>query len=439
MSKNVLKNDLIKERMKKKVFMTMNIPTLYSNYKNFVTSNKKSIPSEIKYKTMNSGSINSSKNINKNKLIIPKLVKVINIEKGKKKGENLRNFQALKLKNLSNHFVNSNYFDINNNNYFVNLYNSSTPKYLKTIDVSKTFKSKENKNLVNKMKYNSNNLKKNIKINFRVSFSEGKKTSLKIIKRNETYKKMRDYRNKLLLEFIKHLKKVIIFYQKKNFEIFVKKIFNSKKKECIISYIYEKPKKELIYKHFTNISSQRIKSKNIIKKANMKFSNLSKVNGQNFVNKNNNLQKEDALFEKNKKLYFNSDYSFKNSFQKDDGNINRSFKEKRPKIDMNYKKDNLTEIEIKFNHIKKMKVRNNIPQNKSKINLRFNHIIYKWNKRERFFLGISIQKLFDSFTLKSKNDISEIFKMQNKYKYNKRRNEALPSIMEVDEKYFSSI
>ena len=439
MSKNVLKNDLIKERMKKKVFMTMNIPTLYSNYKNFVQSNKKSIPSEIKYKTMNSGSINSSKNINKNKLIIPKLVKVINIEKGKKKGENLRNFQALKLKNLSNHFVNSNYFDINNNNYFVNLYNSSTPKYLKTIDVSKTFKSKENKNLVNKMKYNSNNLKKNIKLNFRTSFSEGKRTSLKIITRNETYKKMRDYRNKLLLEFIKHLKKVIIFYQKKNFEIFVKKIFNSKKKECIISYIYEKPKKELIYKHFTNISSQRIKSKNIIKKANMKFSNLSKVNGRNFVNKNNNLQKEDALFEKNKKLYFNSDYSFKNSFQKDDGNINRSFKEKRPKIDMNYKKDNLTEIEIKFNHIKKMKLRNNILQNKSKINLRFNHIIYKWNKRERFFLGISIQKLFDSFTLKSKNDISEIFKMQNKYKYNKRRNEALPSIMEVDEKYFSSI
>ena len=60
----------------------------------------------------------------------------------------------------------------------------------------------------------------------------------------------------------------------------------------------------------------------------MKFSNLSKVNGQNFVNKNNNLQKEDALFEKNKKLYFNSDYSFKNSFQKDDGNNNRSHKER---------------------------------------------------------------------------------------------------------------
>ena len=133
MSKNVLKNDLIKERMKK-AFLTMKVPTLYSNYKNFVTSNKKSFPSEIKYRTMNSLSINSSKNLNKNKLIIPKLVKKINIEKGKKKYEKLKNFQPF-------------------NNYFVNLYSSSTPKYSKTIDISKTFKSKENKNFVNKMKY----------------------------------------------------------------------------------------------------------------------------------------------------------------------------------------------------------------------------------------------------------------------------------------------
>lgn len=87
MSKNVLKNDLIKERMKK-AFLTMKVPTLYSNYKNFVTSNKKSFPSEIKYRTMNSVSINSSKNLNKNKLIIPKLVKKINIEKGKKNMKN---------------------------------------------------------------------------------------------------------------------------------------------------------------------------------------------------------------------------------------------------------------------------------------------------------------------------------------------------------------
>ena len=439
MSKNVLKNDLIKERMKK-AFLTMKVPTLYSNYKNFVTSNKKSFPSEIKYRTMNSVSINSSKNLNKNKLIIPKLVKKINIEKGKKKYEKLKNFQPFKLKTLSNHFINSNYFDINNNNYFVNLYSSSTPKYSKTIDISKTFKSKENKNFVNKMKYSLNKLKKRIKLNFKTSSSEERRASLKIIPSYETDKKMRNYRNKLLLEFIKHLKKFIIFYQKKNFAFLRKKIFHTQKEKVIVSYIYKKPRKEIMRSHFAGVSSQRLNSRNIIKKENMKYSNLLKINDKILVNKNNNFLKKAVLLEENRNQFFSSDFSIKDSFHKDEENINRSYNEKRSKINMDYpEKPNVTEIEINFKQIKKKKLRNIISQNKRKINLRFNHMIYKWNKKKKFFINISIQKQLDSFTLKSKNDIPQTSKIKKMFKYNNIRNETLPSIMEVDEKYFGSV
>ena len=72
------------------------------------------------------------------------------------------------------------------------------------------------------MKYSLNKLKKRIKLNFKTSSSEERRASLKIIPSYETDKKMRNYRNKLLLEFIKHLKKFIIFYQKKNFAFLMK-------------------------------------------------------------------------------------------------------------------------------------------------------------------------------------------------------------------------
>ena len=102
-------------------------------------------------------------------------------------------------------------------------------------------------------------------------------------------------------------------------------------------------------------------------------------------------------------------------------------------------KPNVTEIEINFKQIKKKKLRNIISQNKRKINLRFNHMIYKWNKKKKFFINISIQKQLDSFTLKSKNDIPQTSKIKKMFKYNNIRNETLPSIMEVDEKYFGSV
>ena len=66
-------------------------------------------------------------------------------------------------------------------------------------------------------------------------------------------------------------------------------------------------------------------------------------------------------------------------------------------------------------------------------------MIYKWNKKKKFFINISIQKHLVSFTLKSKNNIPKISKINKMFKYNNIINETLPSIMEVDEKYFGSI
>ena len=84
--------------------------------------------------------------------------------------------------------------------------------------------------------------------------------------------------------------------------------------------------------HFTNISSQRLNSRNIIKKENMKYSNLLKINDKILVNKNNNFLKKAVLLEENRNQFFSSDFSIKDSFHKDEENINRSYNEKRSKI-----------------------------------------------------------------------------------------------------------
>ena len=189
MSTKVKKNGLINSK-KKNSFLTIDVKklSLHSTYKNLKLSNKKNTSRELTYSAINSAVINSKKN--KNKLIIPNLVNTINLERRKKQIIKLRNFPTLKLKNFGNSFINSNYFDINNNNYFVNLYNTSIPKTVKRVDISKRFNTKENKHLVNKVKYlNLTNLKKNINLHIKAKSFERKKYSLNNIKINESDKK----------------------------------------------------------------------------------------------------------------------------------------------------------------------------------------------------------------------------------------------------------
>ena len=275
MSTKVIKNDLLKAK-KKNSFCTINVQkiSLNSNFKNLKLSNKNNIPRELIHRTINTTIINSNKN--KNKLIIPNLVNTINLEKRRKKNIQLRNFPTLKLKNFSSSFINSNYFDINNNNYFVNLYNTSNPKIVKKENISKKIVTKENKNLVNKIKYfKLKNLKKNINLHIKAKSFERKKYSLNDIKINEADKKMKNYRNKLLLEFMKHFKNVIISYIKKYFIFFIKQILVIRNSGISSSYIYKKKLHQTskidgnnLYFTYNN-SSKRIYQKEINNKVNM--------------------------------------------------------------------------------------------------------------------------------------------------------------------------
>ena len=115
---------------------------------------------------------------------------------------------------------------------------------------------------------------------------ERKKYSLNNIKINESDKKMKNYRNKLLLEFMKHFKNAIFSYLKKYFNFLRKQILSIRKSGISTSYIYKKklnpmPKIKDNHQNFSyNNSSKEIYQKNFNNKVNMKYSNISKKIGR---------------------------------------------------------------------------------------------------------------------------------------------------------------
>ena len=436
MSTKVIKNDLLKAK-KKNSFCTINVQKISfnSNYKNLKLSNKNNIPRELIHRTINTTVINSNKN--KNKLIIPNLVNTINLEKRRKKNIQLRNFPTLKLKNFSSSFINSNYFDINNNNYFVNLYNTSNPKIVKKENISKKIVTKENKNLVNKIKYfKLKNLKKNINLHIKAKSFERKKYSLNDIKINEADKKMKNYRNKLLLEFMKHFKNVIISYIKKYFIFFIKQILVIRNSGISSSYIYKKKLHQTskidgnnLYFTYNN-SSKRIYQKEINNKVNMKYSNLSKKLGEHVINKIMSNQSKDILNEEVRNVFFDSNTLVKNNFQKKKEIINESYQKDKRKIDKK-EKDN--------NRCNKLKNVINIGKGNKNLHFRFKQISYIENKKKINECLSNIDgKFVDSFNLVKNKNISDLMESRKKSTNKKRKNLILSSIIEVDEKISSS-
>ena len=121
------------------------------------------------------------------------------------------------------------------------------------------------------MKYlNLTNLKKNINLHIKAKSFERKKYSLNNIKINESDKKMKHYRNKLLLEFLKHFKNTIFSYLKKYFNFLRKQILSIRKSGISTSYIYKKklnqiPKIKDNHQNFSyNNSSKEIYQKILI-------------------------------------------------------------------------------------------------------------------------------------------------------------------------------
>ena len=451
MSKNSFKNKLFKINAKN-TFLTINVPktSLNLKYKNLKLSNGKNIPININYRTISTSSMNSTKN--KNKLIIPKLIRNSNLEKSQNnKLEKLKSFGYIKSKDLDNKIINSNYFDINNNNYFVNLFHSSTPKY-KKIDINKKFSSKESRNLINKVKYlNLTNIKNKFNQSMTTLSSNVKKYSFNTFNNtynNEAFKKMKNYRNKLLLEFMKHFQRFILLYKKRYFSFLIEQIKSIKRKEFSYKFIYKKKIQQIsrnndLNKYYTyNNSSKRIlKNEHILnRKANINFNNIdnSLIKRKIIVNKIINNKSKDVINDEIRNVFISPNYKDKIIFQKN--NINHSIKSTKEdmnllKLNSDYKnKKDVTEIEVNF----KRSI-NNILTEKNKINIRFNEIIYKRNKSKKKNLYIKYKNNFskclvNSFCLNCNNNINNDFlELRKKYINSKKENKILSSIIEVDE------
>lgn len=454
MSNNEFKSKIFKMKAKNSN-LTINVPeaSSYSKYKNLKLSNRKSIPINMNYKTINTSSINSMKNKNKNKLnsvLIPKLIKNTNLENNQNKIGKLKSFRYFKSRDFGRSVINSNYFDINNNNYYVNLFNSTTPKITQNkyrkIDVNKKFNSKENRNLINKVKYlNLTNIKNKFNQSITTLSLIKKKYSYTNTKNTITIEKMKFYRNKLLLEFMKYFLRFILLYKKKYFSFFINQIKSKKRKEISYKYIYKKKiqqtsrnnNKDKFYTYNNFSSKQIFKSKNTLdKKINL---NLIK---RKIINKIINNQSEEVINDKIRNVFIAPNNINKTIYKKN--NINHSFKQSKEnknliKLNLNHKKKaTVTEIEVNFKRNIK-----DISSEKNKINLRFKEIIYENNKKKNIYINNQsyFTKTFvDSFSLNcEKNEDNEFLDLRKKYINNRKENKILSSILEVDEKISSSL
>ena len=221
----------------------------------------------------NSNTINQNQNQNINKIINKKhYINISNLNRSSFHYENsnendsYKDSRLFRIKDFKKNFTKNyftNYYDINNNNYFVNLYDASS---------SLIPKNKERNSVINKnfyKKVNTRNLTYNSK---NISFQKTKNNlrsinGIKSIENNNdasyldtsvTIEMMKNYRNKLLIEFIKYLKKFYKNYYKKYFIYFLKEFK---------SISIQKTKKKFVY-------SKKIQKTNIFSK---KFKKISKV------------------------------------------------------------------------------------------------------------------------------------------------------------------
>lgn len=413
----------------KNSYLTINVPKASSNmkHKNAIISNMKNIPINISYKTINTSSINSTKN--KNKLIIPKLIRDSKLENKKNKLEKFESLKYLKSKYFGRNVNNRNYLDINNNNYYVNLFNSSTPKYSK-IDINKKFNSKENRILINKVKYL--NLT-NIKNTFNQTFSSNKKKYLfNYTENNEALEKMINYRNKLLLEFMKYIDKFLFLYKKRHFLLLTKNINIIKEKKLLHKCIYKKkiykiPCRNSISKFYTfNTSLQKMKIKVINKNKNITNLNISGIKGKNLIKKIINNQSKDVLDGEIRNIFIDSNFPFKNKNLNNKSNtIYTSYKGKKNKFNLDSYNDR--EIEIKFKNVDYLN--KEINKSPNKINLRSNSFSYNiWKK--------NVNKKYMKLTMQ--RAINEYYVINKRYIDNENQNKNLASITEEDEKIFIS-
>ena len=213
----------------------------------------------------NSNTINQNQNQNINKIINKKhYINISNLNRSSFHYENsnendsYKDSRLFRIKDFKKNFTKNyftNYYDINNNNYFVNLYDASSSLIPKNKErnsvINKNFYKKVN---IRNLTYISKNIrfhktKNNLRsINSINNFEKNNDTSY--LDTSVTIEMMKNYRNKLLIEFIKYLKKFYKNYYKKYFIYFLKEFK---------SISIQKTKKKFVY-------SKKIQKTNIFSK-----------------------------------------------------------------------------------------------------------------------------------------------------------------------------
>ena len=435
---------------------------------------------------INSGMNKRKVKIQKYSKDVPKLKSYLTVQ-NTIENESMKNKKLFKIANFKKKFtknIYTNFYDINNNNYFVNLYDTSTT-------IPQKYKGRNsviNKNFYTKVVHFRNlndkatifEHKKNQTDYFETSIIDNNNNNIYLT--TDTKEMLKNYRNKLLKEFMKYLKKFYINYYKKYFIVFINQLKLIKKKQPLKQYVYSKKiqKQPKIFKKTTYLDSVINKKKAEKKKLfiNKKIINSNrslnltdrKLDKNNIVSKIINNQSNELIDGKIRNIFLDSsflneansinsenignDYINHNSLSLDNNHSYRGFRHRiflndiispnRPQKDNNYR-----EIKINFHHIEEMKKEREkeLLSFNNKIKLRFNEIVFNEqdNKKEvnnNKEKKLEISKLVNSFSIVTdKKDSKKLIFVKGRKKFfNLLKNKKfLSSIKEEDEKYSLSM
>ena len=397
-----------------------------------------------------------------------------------------KNSPLFSIKNFKKNFINNyyaNYYDINNNNYFFNLYNSSTSQNSKykgrNPGINKNFYKNINDR---KLTFNSRNINLNKTMNTNIYKNDSIINDIDdysdrdYLNTSVTIEMMKSYRNKLLIEFLKYLKKFYINYYKKYFILFINKLKSLPLKKSSKKFIYSKKIQKTKAKISTKKISKTLKVEKKIDKIKMqknkifinrrnnsldKSLNLShkKIDGSNIVSKIINNQTNELLNGKIRNIFLDSSFLKEvNNEQdnqitesltyKDNKNINEKLNKQIISNNNNDKKENENynrEIKLFLGFKDEFKNGNdNKSSLEGKIYIRNNYIIFNENNKIKDNVInkdnkiYNISNLVNSFSIICKKEKNNIFEGRKKYLH-LIENNKLSSIKEEDEKYSLSI
>ena len=485
------KNKIIeaKNKMKKYFILNSSKTPITQKKRNKIINNIKSdnlinqtLPLENKMSQLNFKTIINA-NTNNKKLIINRYSKNIQhlknyfTSKNSIENEPIKKQNIIKVKDFKKNFTKNfytNVYDINNNNYFVNLYDSSTSipqKYkAKNSVINKNFYKKINSRNQDIKDYSFNKMNKTDFYQASITEPDNYNRSL-YINTSDTKEMLKNYRNKLLKEFMKYLNKFYVNYYKKYFIYFINELKLTKNKKHLKQFVYSKKiqKKPNNFKklsYLETIISKRRAEKNRILLNNFNRNSLNltdrKIGSKTIVSKILNNQSKELLDGKIRNIFLDSSFLNETNSIEVDNNIysnktsssidyNHSFRGNRHRIFLGdiisrtpkEKNNNCREIKININQIEQLKEKKNKKLSfDNKINLRFNYIELKNNNtKNRYSRNINmvcVSKL-ESFSIICKKEKKNKFYGRKKYFNLLKNKKFLSSIKEEDEKFSLSI